>query len=391
MSKHSPADQAPIPTGPVSPARWAASYEEEPSQASAPPQANGMTALKPFGWAKDNLFNTPLNTALTLACLFLLWLVVPPMANWLLLKASWSGSSEACREAAGACWSVIVVKHRLIFFGTYPYDEQWRPFLACALFVAMLGASGVRAFWRPWLAVAWGLTLVGMGVLMWGGVAGLTYVPNDRWGGLPITLMLSVFSIALAFPLSILLALGRQSSLPAIRTFCVGFIETMRGVPLVSVLFMASVMFPLFLPEGVTVDKLLRALAGMTLFTAAYLAEAVRGGLQAIPKGQYEAADALGLSYWQKTMLIVLPQALRIVIPPIVNQFISAFKDTSLVTIVGLYDLLTAATVATTDPEWRPYFAEVYVFAGLMFWIFCFSMSRYSQWLERLANRYNRR
>ncbi|PWC81681.1 amino acid ABC transporter permease [Azospirillum sp. TSH100] len=355
-----------------------------------------MTALKPFGWApiswtRNNLFNTPLNTALSLACLALLWLVVPPMANWLLLNASWSGSSEACREAAGACWSVIVVKHRLIFFGTYPYDEQWRPFLACALFVAMLGASGVRAFWRPWLAGAWALTLVGMGVLMWGGVAGLSYVPNDRWGGLPITLMLSVFSIALAFPLSILLALGRQSSLPAIRTFCVGFIELMRGVPLVSVLFMASVMFPLFLPEGVTVDKLLRALAGMTLFTAAYLAEAVRGGLQAIPKGQYEAADALGLSYWQKTMLIVLPQALRIVIPPIVNQFISAFKDTSLVTIVGLYDLLTAATVATTDPEWRPYFAEVYVFAGLMFWIFCFSMSRYSQWLERLANRYTRR
>lgn len=392
MSTHSPADRAAIPTGPVPPARWAASYEEEPSQASAPPQANGMTALKPFGWAKDNLFNTPLNTVLTLACLGLLWLVVPPMASWLVLNASWSGtSSEACREAAGACWSVIAVKHRLIFFGTYPYDEQWRPFLACALFVAMLGASGVRAFWRPWLAVAWALTLVGMGVLMWGGVAGLSYVPNDRWGGLPITLMLSVFSIALAFPLSILLALGRQSSLPAIRSFCIGFIELMRGVPLVSVLFMASVMFPLFLPEGVTVDKLLRALAGMTLFTAAYLAEAVRGGLQAIPRGQYEAADALGLSYWQKTMLIVLPQALRIVIPPIVNQFISAFKDTSLVTIVGLYDLLTAATVATTDPEWRPYFAEVYVFAGLMFWIFCFSMSRYSQWLERLANRYTSR
>ncbi|ALG74423.1 amino acid ABC transporter permease [Azospirillum thiophilum] len=351
-----------------------------------------MTALKPFGWAKDNLFNTPLNTALTVACLVLLWLVVPPAASWLLLNASWTGaSSEACREAAGACWTVIAVKHRLIFFGTYPYDEQWRPFLACALFVAMLGASGVRAFWRPWLAGAWALTLVGMGVLMWGGVLGLSYVANDRWGGLPITLMLSVFSIALAFPLSILLALGRQSSLPAIRTVCVGFIETMRGVPLVSVLFMASVMFPLFLPEGVTVDKLLRALAGMTLFTAAYLAEAVRGGLQAIPRGQYEAADALGLSYWQKTALIVLPQALRIVIPPIVNQFISAFKDTSLVTIVGLYDLLTAATVATTDPEWRPYFAEVYIFAGLMFWIFCFSMSRYSQWLERLANRYTSR
>jgi len=379
------------PPSTVPPAGWAASYEEEPTQASAPPSPGGMTSLKPFGWAKDNLFNTKLNTVLTLTCLAILWFAVPPMVNWVLRDAIWTGTSEQCREGAGACWSIIVVKHRLIFFGTYPYDEQWRPFLACGLFVAMLGVSGVRAFWRPALAVAWALVLVGMGVLMWGGVLGLTHVPNDKWGGLPITLMLSVFSITLAFPLSILLALGRQSSLPAIRTICVGFIELMRGVPLVSVLFMASVMFPLFLPEGVTIDKLLRALAGLTLFTAAYLAEAVRGGLQAIPKGQYEAADALGLGYWQKTWLIILPQALRIVIPPIVNQFISCFKDTSLVTIVGLYDLLTAATVATTDPEWRPFFAEVYVFAGLLFWIFCFSMSRYSQWLERMANRYNRR
>lgn len=376
---------------PQSTAALAASYEEEPSQASVATLPGGMTALKPFGWAKNNLFNTRANTVLTLVCFAILWFAAPPVVNWVLLNAVWLGTSDECRAAAGACWSIIAVKHRLIFFGTYPYEEQWRPFLACALFVAMLGVSGVRAFWRPWLVGAWALVLVAMGVLMWGGVLGLTHVANDKWGGLPITLMLSVFSITLAFPLSILLALGRQSSLPAIRSLCVGFIELMRGVPLVSVLFMASVMFPLFLPEGVTIDKLLRALAGLTLFTAAYLAEAVRGGLQAIPKGQSEAADALGLGYWQKTMLIILPQALRMVIPPIVNQFISCFKDTSLVTIVGLYDLLTAATVATTDPEWRPFFAEVYVFAGLMFWIFCFSMSRYSQWLERMANRYNRR
>lgn len=383
MSKQEIIDSA------AAPAAWAASYEEEPSQAAGPPPAT--SALKPFGWAKENLFNTPLNTALSLLCLAALWFTVPPIVNWTLLEATWLGTSEECRAAAGACWSLIVVKHRLIFFGVYPYEEQWRPFLACALFMAMLGVSGVRLFWRPWLAGAWVACLAAMGVLMWGGAFGLSYVPNDKWGGLPITLMLSVFSIALAFPLSILLALGRQSNLPAIKSLSIGFIELMRGVPLVSVLFMASVMFPLFLPEGVTVDKLLRALAGLTLFTAAYLAEAIRGGLQAIPKGQYEAADALALSYWQKTVLIILPQALRMVIPPIVNQFISCFKDTSLVTIVGLYDLLTAANIATTDPEWRPFFGEVYVFVGMVFWVFCYSMSRYSQWLERMANRFNRR
>ncbi|HRJ59561.1 MAG TPA: amino acid ABC transporter permease [Azospirillaceae bacterium] len=368
----------------------AAAFEEEPSQAAIP-AAFGRNSWKSLGWAKKNLFNTRLNTVLTLACLYFLWRTIPPMVEWALVNATWLGTPDECRAATGACWAIIVEKHRLIFFGTYPYEQQWRPFAACLLFVAMLAASGYRPFWRPWLAAAWVATLTAMGVLMWGGVFGLTLVENDKWGGLPITLMLSVFSIVLAFPLAILLALGRQSDLPAVKALCVGFIELMRGVPLVSVLFMASVMFPLFMPDGVVVDKLLRALAGLTLFTAAYLAEAVRGGLQAVPKGQYEAADALCLTYWQKMGLIILPQALRMVIPPIVNQFISCFKDTSLVTIVGLYDLLTAATVATTDPEWRPFFGEVYVFAGLLFWGFCYSMSRYSQWLEVALNRHNRR
>lgn len=368
----------------------AASFEEEPSQAAVP-AAQGRNAWKTLGWAKKNLFNTRLNTVLTLICLFALVRTIPPVVDWALVHATWIGTPDECRAAAGACWAVVSEKHRLIFFGTYPYEEQWRPFAACLLFVVMLAASGCRAFWRPQLALAWIGTLVAMGVLMWGGVFGLTLVENDKWGGLPITLMLSVFSIALAFPLAVLLALGRQSDLPAVKALCVGFIELMRGVPLVSVLFMASVMFPLFLPDGVVVDKLLRALAGLTLFTAAYLAEAVRGGLQAVPKGQYEAADALCLSYWRKMRLVILPQALRMVIPPIVNQFISCFKDTSLVTVVGLYDLLTAATVATADPEWRPFFAEVYIFAGLLFWVFCYGMSRYSQRLEIEVNRHNRR
>jgi general L-amino acid transport system permease protein len=218
---------------------------------------------------------------------------------------------------------------------------------------------------------------------MWGGVLGLTFVENALWGGLPLTLILSVVGLLFSFPMAILLALGRRSKLPAIRSLCIGYIELIRGVPLVSILFMASVMFPLFLPEGLTVDKLLRAQAGIILFTAAYLAEAVRGGLQAIPVGQHEAADALGLSYWKKTLLIVLPQALKLAIPAIVNQFISMFKDTSLVIIIGLYDLLTTAKTALADPLWRAYYVESYIFAALIYWGFCYFMSRYSQFLER--------
>jgi general L-amino acid transport system permease protein len=367
----------------------AAAFEEEPSQAVVPSPARN--SLKPLGWARTNLFNTRWNTFLTLLCGALVLWIVPRVLDWALLSATWSGTADQCRQGHGACWAVVELKHRMILFGTYPFDEQWRPLLATSLFLTMLVASAVRRCWRPWLGAAWAVCLVAMGVLMWGGVFGLGYVENDRWGGLPITLMLAIFAIVLAFPLSVLLALGRQSQLPAIRAVCVGFIELMRGVPLVSVLFMASVMFPLFLPEGVTIDKLLRALVGLTLFTAAYLAEAIRGGLQAIPRGQYEAADAMGLGYWHKTILIILPQALRLVIPPIVNQFISCFKDTSLVTIVGLFDLLTAAKVAMTDPEWRPFFVEAYVFAGLIFWAICYSMSKYSQWLERELNTSRRR
>lgn len=367
----------------------AASYEEEPSQAVVP--APERSALGPFGWARAKLFNTPRNTVLSLLCLALLAYVVPRLLDWALFSATFTGTSDLCRQGEGACWAIIQVKHRLILFGTYPYEEQWRPFLASALFLAMLVLSAIRRCWRPWLAGAWAICLVAMAGLMWGGLFGLTYVENDRWGGLPITLMLAIFAIVLSFPLSILLALGRQSELPAIRAVCTGFIELMRGVPLVSVLFMASVMFPLFLPEGVTVDKLLRALVGLTLFTAAYLAEAIRGGLQAIPRGQYEAADALGLSHWHKVTFIIMPQALRLVIPPIVNQFISCLKDTSLVTIVGLFDLLTAAKVSMTDPEWRPFFVEAYIFVALIYWVICYAMSKYSQWLERTLNASRRR
>ena len=339
-------------------------------------------------WLRANLFSSPLNSLLSLLVLAVLCQVVPPLLDWAVLRASWgAGDPERCREAGGACWTLLSEKYRLMLFGLYPYEQHWRPLAAMALFVALLATSANRRFWRFWRGGVWLAGVVAIGILMWGGVLGLTSVETAQWGGLPLTLVIAVLAIAMAFPFSILLALGRRSELPAIKALSVGYIELVRGVPLVSVLFMASVMFPLFLPEGVTIDKALRAVAGMTLFTAAYLAEAVRGGLQALPKGQFEAADALGLSYWQAMRLIVLPQALRLVIPPIVNQFITCFKDTSLVTIVGLYDLLAATKAALNDPGWRPFFVEGYLAAAAVYFCFCFFMSRYSQWLERELNR----
>lgn len=369
--------------------------EEEPiepharqtTSASAP----GIGALV-LDWSKKNLFSSVPNTLLTLLCVWILWETLPALIGWAFLGAVWHAPDPAvCRDATGACWAIVTEKHRFILFGLYPWDEQWRPLLAMAVFIIALAITCYPGFWRWWLAPLWIFVLAFCGVLMWGGVFGMTFVDNTQWGGLPLTLILSVVGMVCSFPLAILLALGRRSELPAIRAVCVGFIEFVRGVPLVSVLFMASVMFPLFLPQGVTIDKLLRAQVGIILFTAAYLAEAVRGGLQAVPRGQYEAADALGLGYWRKMGLIILPQALKISIPPLVNQFISMFKDTSLVIIIGLFDLLTTAKTALADPQWRPYFIESYTFVALIYFGFCFFMSRYSLFVERRLETGHRR
>jgi general L-amino acid transport system permease protein len=295
-------------------------------------------------------------------------------------------NTAVCQNAVGigACWAVISDKYRLILLGRYPYDQQWRPAICVLLFIALYGVSAMRQFWRKELALIWIGTLVVVGVLMWGGVLGMPMVSEDQWGGLPITLMLATLGLACAFPLSVLVALGRRSTnLPAIKMLCVLYVELVRGVPLVAVLFMANVMFPLFMPQGVNIDKLLRIQVAIILFTGAYLAEVVRGGLQSLPKGQGEAADALGLSYWMKTGLIVLPQALRLVIPPLVNTFIGSFKDTSLVLIIGLFDLLTMGTVALSDPPWQNFSTEVYFTLGAIYIAFCFAMSRYSRGLER--------
>ncbi len=355
-----------------------------------------ITAVGPLAWLRANLFSSWLSTAVTLLLLYLIVRWAIGFVEWAFVNAIWwvpNNQTQACRDlhGAGACWAVITEKHRFILFGTYPFEEQWRPALAILIFVGLYAVSAMRRFWRKELALIWIVALGAIGVLMWGGVLGLPYVPQERWGGLPITLILATFGLAFAFPLSILVALGRRSQLPAIKVLCVLYVELIRGVPLISLLFMASVMFPLFLPEGLNIDKLLRAQIAIILFAGAYLAEVVRGGLQALPKGQYEAAEALGLSYWRKTGLIVLPQALRLVIPPLVNTFIGFFKDTSLVLIIGIFDLLTAGKTAIVEPAWQGFGVEVYVTVGVIYFVFCFAMSKYSQNLEAELNRHRRR
>ena len=337
----------------------------------------------PLAWLRANLFNSIPNTILTLAALYLLAAIIPPVIRWAVVDAVWHGETGRACRTGGACWAFIAEKGRFILFGRYPYAEHWRPLFTIVIFVAMILASCDRRLWGRRLAILWLVGLITVGVLMWGGVLGMTYVETSLWNGLPLTLILATLGTVFAFPLAILLALGRRSRLPAVRGICVGYIELVRGVPLITVLFMASVMLPLFLPTGMTIDKLLRAQLAIILFAAAYLAEIVRGGLQAIPRGQYEAADSLGLGYWRRTRLIVLPQALAMVIPPLVNSFIGGFKNTSLVIIIGLFDLLGAANAALTDANWQGFYIEAYVFTAAIYWSFCFFMSRYSQMLER--------
>jgi general L-amino acid transport system permease protein len=353
----------------------------------APVKTEGAAA-----WIKANLFGS-LGTSLgTIAIALVLLATVPRFLNWAFINAVWAKDYEACHTAAGACWGVIAEKFRIIIFGRYPFEDQWRPLVATLALLGLLIVSCMRAFWRPVLAILWVLVLAFFFTLMSGGVFGLAKVDTDRWGGLPLTLLLASLSMSMAFPIALVVALGRRSKLPAIRSVCTIYVELIRGVPLVSVLFMASFMFPLLMPQGFTIDVLVRVLAGITLFAAAYMAEVIRGGLQAVPKGQIEAAATLGLSYWQTQRKIVLPQALAMVVPGIMNNFISTFKDTSLVTIVSLYELTGAMSLAlNSDANWRPFKIEGYLFIALIYFVFCFSMSRYSIWIEKQVNKSKQR
>ena len=337
-------------------------------------------------WVRRNLFADWKNAATTVLLLVVALFALSRFGQWGLLNAVFGADADACQAArgSGACWGVIAEKWHVIIFGRYPFEEQWRAGVAATLMIAAVVASCIRRFWKPWLAAMWLAVLAIFFALMGGGVFGLAPVRTDLWGGLPLTVMLATLAIFLAFPLAVAVALGRRSNLPAIRTVCIVYIELIRGVPLISVLFMASFLFPLFMPQGMTIDVMVRVLVGITLFAAAYMAEIVRGGLQAIPKGQLEAADTLGLSYWQTQRKIVLPQALAMVVPSMMNNFISIFKDTSLVTIVSLYELTGALALAlNADVEWRPFKIEAYLFITAIYFAFCFAMSRYSLWVER--------
>ncbi len=335
------------------------------------------------GWIRANLFNSWFNSVLTILALLLIYKTFWPFVKWAFIDSLWFSTGQACQAGEGACWSVITANIRFILFGFYPYEQHWRPGLAIALLVGLLLLSQYRRFWKKSLAYCWITGLVVMGILLKGGILGLQSIESTQWGGLPLTLLLSVFGLTAAYPLGILLALGRQSKMPAIKSICVIYIELIRGVPLISLLFMSSVVFPLFLPEGVTINSILRAQVAIILFTAAYIAEVVRGGLQGMSKGQYEAADSLGLNYYQTMRLIILPQALKIVIPPSVSILISAFKDTSLVVIIALYDLLKTTQSTLQDPRWMGFSAEAYIFVAIIYFTCCFYLSNFSRKIER--------
>ncbi|MFT3721610.1 amino acid ABC transporter permease [Pseudorhodoferax sp.] len=336
------------------------------------------------GWRAE-LFGTPLRAALSLALLGGLGWALWHALDWALLRAVFRPDAEACRAAiGGACWGVVAEKWRPLLFGRYPYAEQWRPAVAVALLSSAALASAWPRCWRWWLAPLWAAALAACVLLMRGGVAGLALVPTGQWGGLPLTIALAVVGLALAFPLALLLALARRSSSPVARALAAGYVELVRGVPLISVLFMASYLVPLLWPAGWKPDVLLRVLAGLALFVAAYLAEIIRGGLQAVPRGQVEAAMALGFGRWAVQRDIVLPQALRMVVPALTNNVVGTLKDTSLVTVVGLFELTGALGLALGgDPAWRPFYLEGYLFIALLYWCMCFGLSRYSLWLER--------
>ena len=415
------------------------------------PIAPPVDETGPLGWARKNLFSSWGNGITTVVLIaFVVW-VLSWFLEWALFTANFTASTGAECRGGGACWALIREKFRYIFFGSFPYEQHWRPLFAVITMLAMLVLSADRRMWNWRLLVIWGvgsfvtfllmfgqihipLSLILFVALAGGGIglglrsalaapsermayyalvaigtvglvlrivgvlpawslaiAPLSYVETSLWGGLPVTLILATYGLAFAFPYGVLLALGRRSNLPLIKGLCVGFIELIRGVPLISLLIMASVMLPLFLPSGTTIDKFLRAQVAVILFAGAYIAEVIRGGLQSLPKGQFEAADAMGLNYPQKTLLIILPQALRVVIPPLINTFIGFFKDTSLVLIIGIFDFLNTANQALVDPNWAGFPGEVYLFAAFVYFIFCYSMSRYSKYLEFELNKGTRR
>ncbi len=342
------------------------------------PDRGGLLArLKP-------LVATPKVAIANLAGLALLLWVLPPLIDWALIRAVWSADNmHGCPPGSGACWAFIGDKLRLILFGRFPYDEQWRAVVATIGLVALVVVSLDPRCWRRWLAGAWVLGLAGYAVLMWGGVFGLSEVESNYWGGLPLTLLLTIFGVFFGLIVAVPVALARFSKLPLFKLVATVYVETVRGVPLISVLFLASVLLPVLLPDGLTPNGLGRVLLGLVFFFAAYMAEVLRGGLQAIPSGQFEAARSLGVSHWVMMGKVVLPQAFQIVLPAMINLIIGALKGTSLVVIVAMMDLLGSAQAALADPDWIGFYVEAYVFVALVYALMCGSISWYGRRVER--------
>lgn len=336
---------------------------------------------------RERFFYSNQATGITVVSCFVLARIFWKLIDWAVLEAVFRADPNACYQAGGACWGFVTEKWRLIIFGRFPYDEQWRPAVATAAIVAMLCVTACPRFWNRRgsrvLAAGWAAAFAVFFGLMYGGFAGMQAVPTDSWGGLPLTVILTLLGVGVSTPIGILLALGRRSSLGLVRALSTGYIELVRGVPLITVLFVASFVFPLLLPSGVRIDPFWRVAGGIILFQAAYMAETVRGGLQTVPRGQFLAADSLGLTTAQRYVYVILPQALVAVIPSFVNNLLSMFMDTSLVTVVSMFDLTGSLQLALGDAAWRDFFREGYIFVAAIYFVSSFAMSRYSQWLEK--------
>ncbi|ARU48829.1 amino acid ABC transporter permease [Sulfurospirillum diekertiae] len=353
---------------------------EKKQERKAPINTKGATF-----WIRENLFSSPMNVALTLLGVMILFWIIPPFIKWAYINANFSGSTREDCVSGGACWVFIRMKIDMFMYGFYPSELRWRVNSIYILFFVLLASFKYLKNSVAKIVLAHVYFIIGF-FLVHGGFFGMQVVPTDKWGGLMLTIVVAAVGIVAAFPIGVILALGRASHLPIIKSISVTYIEFIRGVPLITILFMSSIILPLFFPEGISFDKLLRALIGIALFESAYIAENIRGGLQSIPKGQYEAADAIGLSYWQKMFLVILPQALKVAIPNLVGVSIALFQDTTLVLIIGLFDLLAMVRLSAADSYWLGYETEGYVFVTFIFWFFCYSMSNFSQKLEKRFN-----
>ena len=347
------------------------------------------SGIKSVDIINKNINNNTFNAVLTLLIIFLTILAIPPSLNWMILDATISGDTkEACSTTEGACWTYIKVWFRRFMYGMYPNDFHWRINVAFVVllafaFVGYFVKGKLKNYLTFYYAIFYPIiAFIIIYFLISGGSFGLEWVETNAWGGLSLTFIVSFFGLIFCFPLGMILALGRRSDLPIIRYISIGYIEFWRGVPLITVLFMSSVMFPMFLPSDAFVDKLVRVIAAIILFEAAYVAEVIRGGLQALPKGQYDAAKSLGMGYWKMQIFVILPQALKLVIPGIANTFLALVKDTPLIFVVGLSEVVGMLQMAKTNPKWLGYAMEGYIFASILFWIICYAMSRYSYYLE---------